>query len=164
MSHYPNGPTYSEVTLTTTTTVANTVTETNLFSHTLPIRFLRVGRTMELRLLGRVSSTTGTETCTIRIKLAGATIATFVIPAAVMTAAPVRVQFILTNRTEGTSGQTWWYAEMLANGIAYQSVPTAVLTYNTSGVTTALAVTAQWSAADAGNTISVDLGTLFSHN
>jgi hypothetical protein len=150
-------------------TVANTASETSLIptgvgSATLAADAFSVGRVLKIRLAGKYSSKgTPAGNITLKIKL-GSTVVNASAAHAVdasETDQSWRMEVCITCRTTGATGtvigQTAWeHAALNAGNTGMevaQMVATGVVTINT---TTSLAVdaTAQWSTADASNTIT----------
>ncbi|MDQ3232675.1 MAG: hypothetical protein M3Q07_12725 [Pseudobdellovibrionaceae bacterium] len=141
------------------TVVANTVTETAIVSNNLPANSLAVAQTLHLLLLGRYSTANAIDTLTIRFKIGGTTLLAIVSTAAAVTNAPLSADLTGTTRTIGTSGTFWSFVQATINNLLKNATATAATTINTT-TALALSVTAQWSAADPGNTLSLDQSLL----
>jgi hypothetical protein len=139
----------------TSTTVANTTTETNLFTTTYLANTLRLGEQIRLRLRGRYSTNGALQICTLRVKFGGTTIHTQATASASVTNVFWTIDTEVTIRTLGAAGTAWWYDIMRLNAAIFEVGATAAQTIDTTG-SLALTVTAQWSAANANNTISAD--------
>lgn len=140
---------------TSSTTVANTTDETTVFTTDIPSNSWLAGKILKLLLLGRYSTANGTDTVTIRFKIDGSTILSMVSTAASVTNAPLIGEFITTMRTIGATGTIWPFLTGAINNVKKDSPGTAATTVDTTGDLT-FSVTVEWSAADAGNTLSVD--------
>jgi hypothetical protein len=150
-------------------TVANTTTETSLIptgvgSATLAANSFSVGKVLKIRLAGKYSSKGAPAgNITLKIKL-GSTVVNASAAHAVdagETDQFWRMDLCLTCRTTGATGTVigqaaWEHAAVAAGNTGMEiasMIATAAVTINT---TTSLAVdaTAQWSTADASNTIT----------
>jgi len=142
-------------------TIANTASETAFdSSYTIPADTLEAGMIVRVRLFG-VFSTTGTPTLQLRIKLGSTTYidtGAITLPSSV-TDMGFCVDAQLVVHSAGATG------EIDAQGVAMLGLTTAtaqaVTIPNTSTVTTdttgslALSATAEWSTADADNTVTL---------
>ena len=142
------------------TTVANTTTETQLATSTIAANEMAVGKVFLFRIAGRYSTANGTDTVDIRFRLnsAGGThLGTLVVTstAAAVTNAPFALELLLTCRTTGGSGTVWVNINGHLNNVSKAATATAVTTVDTTVAENILA-TADWSAADAGNTITCE--------
>lgn len=157
-------------TQTASVTVANTTTETSLFSTgqgslTLPINTLTTGKRVRWTLMGVISDT-GTPTLNMRIKVGGSTIAS---TGAVALAGTVsnrawRLQFELTCRSVGASGTvigqgSFWYDNSTNLGTTEGIAMTATATVDTTAQLT-LDATAEWGTADPADTLTVTNATV----
>lgn len=158
------------------TAVANTTSETIIFPNvTIPANYMQDGRVLRLRIFGQYSNT-ATPTLTYRLRWGGVAGTVLAATAAVttpsgVTAATWNLDIMIQTRSNGSAGS------IMANGDAsvYAAVAPTVASATGSaadtpitagGVTTpaavtvdltadtALAVTAQWSAASASNTLT----------
>lgn len=158
------------------TAVANTTSETIIFpNNTLPANFMQNGRVLRITAYGR-HSTTGTPTLTFRLRwggVAGTVLAATgaMVTGSAVTAAMWKVETYAQVRSNGATGTilavgnarlgedatstvgsaTNAGAEdfMGSAGVATPAAVTVDLTADT-----ALAITAQWSAASASNTLT----------
>lgn len=171
------------------TAVANTVTETILFPNVvIPANYMQDGRAVRLVLYGRYGNVvTAVPTITFRARwggVAGTVISAsgaIVTSAVAMTAALWRIEILIQTRANGATGTLFTMGEVLMTtntaptfgtvtnygvgslmGSAGLATPAAVTVDLTAD--TALAVTAQWSAANASNTITGHLYTIESLN
>lgn len=164
------------------TAIANTTTEAIIFPNiTLPANYLADGRTMRLTAYGR-HSTTGTPTLVFALRWGGVG-GTIIAQSGALTcgsgvtAAPWKIVLLLTVRSNGATGTvfvmgeaTCWddavgstgsatnapgIAAMCSAGAATPAAVTVDLTTDT-----ALALTADWSAASASNTLTGHLEVL----
>lgn len=152
-------------TQTATRTIANTVTETSLFTTgvgtlTLPANFFLAGKTIRLVLTGTLADT-GTPTVRLRLKYGSTTIidSTAQTLAALTGTEEWRATCELTCRAAGASGTIAgdiWFAYDTATGTgAIQGLniapTTATVDTTASG---AIDLTWEWGAADVANTVS----------
>jgi hypothetical protein len=148
-------------TQTADATCANTTTETTLTSTgvgtlTLPANFFVAGKTIKLLAYGFHSSTSG-ATVTIRVKLGSTTILTATGASGSDTNAGIIMDTVITCRTTGASGTVAGqgvYTEIGNTPNFRQMTNTAAVTVDTTA-SQAITMTAQWSAASAGRTITV---------
>jgi hypothetical protein len=148
-------------TQTADATCANTTTETTLTSTgvgtlTLPANFFVAGKTIKLQAYGFHSSTSG-ATVTIRVKLGSTTILTATGSSGSDTNAGIIMDTVITCRTTGASGTVAGqgvYTEIGNTPNFRQMTNTAAVTVDTT-TSQAITMTAQWSAAAAGRTITV---------
>lgn len=165
--------------------VANTITETILFPNlTIPANYLQDGRTLRLTVYGRFSNVvTAVPTLTFRARwggVAGTVIAAsgaMVTSAVSMVNAMWKMELIIQVRSNGSTGTVFSvgnvelgtnaaptagtvtnYGMESLMGSAGVSTPAAVTVDLTAD--TALALTAQWSAAAAGNSVQGHVYTL----
>lgn len=168
------------------TAIANTTTEAIIFPNiTIPGNYLSDGRVLSLKAYGR-HSTTGTPTLVFALRWGGVG-GTVVAQSGALTcgsgitAAPWEVELLLQVRTNGAAGtvfvtghvKAWDDAVgttgsatnapgIAAMGSAGAATPAAVTIDATAD--TALALTADWSAASASNTLTGHNYFLWSHN
>lgn len=167
------------------TAVANSTTEAILFPNiTIPGNYLADGRVLRVKAFGRYGNVvTAVPTITFRLRWGGvagtvlAASAAIVTSATAMTAALWNVELLLQVRTNGATGTVfamgdltlttntaptfgtvtnYGVASMMASaGLATPAAVTVDLTADT-----ALSLTAQWSAANASNTITGHIYTV----
>jgi hypothetical protein len=153
--------------LTSAFTLANSTTETQALVFSIPANFMAAGTTFLLSGFGVVSTVAATGgTVTWRVRIGSTTltgnIATSLAPAtaAGITTIAFELMVLVTVRTAGASGT------VIGNGSSSGNVGTAgALVYTGSGTTATVAVdttaaklvelTAQWSAANASNTVTL---------
>lgn len=150
------------------TAIANTTTEAIIFPNlTVPANYMQDGRAMRSTLSGRVGAT-GTPTLTFKIRWGGVSgtilAQTAAVTLAAVTAAIFRIELEIQTRSNGSSGslfvigQVNWGATIKTTntpdmmGSAGATVPAAVTADLTAD--TALSITADWSAADASNSLT----------
>lgn len=143
--------------LVSTTEVVNTTTETEVYNKPLAPNSLRPKRTIKVNLFGEYSSVNNSDTVTIKVKVGGTVVGTVTTAAAVVTDAPVSIHCTITVRTIGSTGALVAYTEAdLDNGGA-DNASTSETGIDTTTQNT-IQVTATWSAADTGNTVSIHQG------
>lgn len=158
------------------TAIANTTTETIIFPNiTIPANYLQDGRVLRLVAFGR-HSTTATPTLTFRLRWGGVAGTQICASGAItcgsgVTAAMWRLEAIIQVRANGSAGSVFAVgeaevAEDAANTVGSATNATAVGLMGSAGVATpaavtvdltadtALAISAQWSAASASNTLT----------
>jgi hypothetical protein len=168
------------------TAIANTTTEAIIFPNiTIPANYLQDGRVIRITAYGR-HSTTGTPTLTFALRWGGVS-GTIIAQSGALTLgsavtnAPFKVELLLQTRSNGSTGTvfvmgsaTCWddavgstgsatnapgIAAMCSAGAAVPAAVTVDLTADT-----ALAITADWSAASASNTLTGHIYVVESFN
>lgn len=142
--------------ITSTTTVANTTTETTIFTGTLAANALKDGNILKTLCMGVVSTANASDTVTLRVKIGSTTIATVATTAGNVTNEPWNLSSIMTVRSVGATGTVSNFTKINVSG-ADNSTANEATTVDTT-VSEDITVTAQWDAADAGNTISIYQG------
>jgi hypothetical protein len=140
-----------------TTTVANTVTETTIYTATLAANELSAGKVIQLQGYGRYSTANGTDTWAVKVYVGAAVVATINSSAANVTNTPFDAKVIFTCRTSGVTGTVWSYARVSSNRASLSNPGTSATTVDTT-ISNILKVTITWSSANAGNTFSLDQG------
>lgn len=142
----------------TDTTVANTTTETTVYTIPMAANYLTPGKMLDIAIHGIFSSVAGPNgVCTIRIKCAGITLATFATVAQANTNTPYRIEIEATCRAIGASGSIISFGEYTegttntAETVTRYSGATATLDTTTDNT---LTVTMQWATANASNTLT----------
>lgn len=151
--------------ITADVTVANTLTETTVFTQPHGANYLVVGKMEEIRLYGVASSLQNgnSNTLTVRLKYAGSTLGSFVVPEAVRSGVGWEMHIATTTRAIGAGTTSiQYFADFDLNGTATDNVIAGLSTGNDSTAAQPTTVTFQWSDADAGNTITVQQGRAFS--
>lgn len=168
------------------TAMANTTTETILFPNvTIPANYMQDGRVLKVTAFGRIG-TTGTPTLVIALRWGGVSGTVITQTGALtlgsgVTAAPWQFEAFIQTRSNGSSGTVFAMGNFVswddavgstgsatnAPGIAAATsagaaTPAAVTVDLTAD--TALAITGDWSAASASNTITGHLYIIESLN
>lgn len=145
---------------TASASVANTASETTMIgsgagSLTLASGFLTVGKTLKLIAAGIVS-TTGTPTLTIKLKLGSTVILTsgaITMPDTISNKM-LRIEATLTCRATGGSGSVFAQGIIHVDNTVIPFFATAAVTVATN-TSQAVDLTAQWSAGDPANTLTI---------
>lgn len=168
------------------TAIANTTTEAIIFPNiTIPANYLQDGRVVRITAYGR-HSTTATPTLTFALRLGGVS-GTVVAQSGALTcgsgvtAAPWKVELLLTVRSNGSTGTVFVQGEAICWDDAVGSTGSATNAPGIAAMTSAgaatpaavtvdltadqsLSLTADWSAASASNTLTGHLYTVESLN
>lgn len=160
VKQYPNGALFKQ---TSSSTVANTVTETTLIDGgqgtlTLPANFFKVGRGVRLTARGFHSST-GNPSITIRFKLGGTTVASGIATSGNGSSDGWEISVDCVCRSEGVSGTVvaaGYYDEHHTNGAKIGVLNTSPVTIDTT-TSKAVDLTVEWGAASASNTITTQI-------
>jgi hypothetical protein len=140
------------------TTVSNTTTETTLWTEALSANAMKVGRIYKLHCDGICSNVANTDDLTLNLYFGGTLIGTLAPVTKTYTTAEWDLDVNVTIRTVGASGTMAVHGEMyIFDGnegkfIALHSIDTTAAN--------SMTLKAQWSAAKAGNTISIYQGSL----
>jgi len=137
----------------TTTTVANTLTETTIYTAPLGASDAVAGKIYRIPFFGVVSSSSTSEELTIRFKIDGITITTVVAIPKNLADASFSGHLVLIIRTIGASGTLAAHACYSVDSVPQESPP--ILTSIDTTTASTLTITVQWSAADAENTLSL---------
>lgn len=141
----------------TTTTVANTVVETVIYSITVPGDELRVGSMVTLEVYGYFSTANASDTFTMRLKKNSTTVLSVTSSPKSSTNAAFDTKAVFTIRSLGVGGTSIGHliTEIDSTAVSVSElVPSAI---DTTASTT-FSVTIQWSAALNGNTLSCTQG------
>lgn len=135
------------------TTVANTLTETEILTSPLDADTLYAGKLIILHILGKYSTKNIGNTFTLRLKLAGATILSAICQSKTVTDDPFSAQGFLTIRTIGESGTYVVQDRVSLGNQSLNSSPN----YGSINTTTInhLSVSVQWIAAEPENSFTL---------
>lgn len=150
------------------TAVANTTTETIIFPNvTIPANYMQDGRMLRLRAFGKLS-TTGTPTITFALRWGGVSGTLLATSEAITTATASAntawsMEALIQTRSNGATGSLFVMGDVTVNltastntsgafGVSGFDAPAAVTVDLTAD--TAFAITADWSAASASNTLT----------
>lgn len=147
----------SDVIITADDTVADTTTETTVFTKNLQRKTLSEGVVISTRILGRYSTANGTDTFTARLKVGGTTVDSLTSTAATVTNGGVDIEFVFTVRTGGASGALIAHTSAVFNDEVKSVADTSTTAVDTTSAND-ITLTIEWSAADAGNTFTISQG------
>jgi hypothetical protein len=141
-------------------TIANSTTETEIFSQAHGANYLQVGKLEEIVIQGIISSlNTGlpaANALTVRIKYVGATIGTFTILKSATANRNYEIHVRVTCRAIGAGTTTMQvHANCDVEGTATDPVFNGTITALDSTTAQATTITVQWDAASASNTTTV---------
>ena len=143
----------------TTTTVANTTTETEIFTYDIDANSLAERSIISLYMTGVYSNSAANEDFKIRYKLNGVTIHELTRAGGNVSAIGWRASWSASIRTLGAAATLSDYAEYLDNEGIQAIEALATHTFNSTATTT-LSATIQWDTANVGNTFSITQGIL----
>lgn len=140
-----------------TTTVANTTSETEIFNCSIAADSLAVGNLFKVIAVGVASNASAADILTIRVKVGGVTVITIVNSARNFTNDDLHINAIATQRTLGVTGSRAVHFDLSIGGdtSAVNGVATIDTTSNMD-----VSITAQWNNAKAGNTMSLYQGIM----
>lgn len=140
--------------------VANTTTETTVYTSTINANEFITNDVYSVRLNGIYSQASGSgDNFTMRVKIGGTTVATITSSNGNVTNTPFDAEFVGTVRSTGVSGTIQTYFKGEFDNINKSSANTAATTIDTTA-SNDITVTIQWSAAKTGNTITIQQGFL----
>lgn len=149
--------------ITATTTVANTVTETTLFSYTVNPNELHNDEVVKIELSGFYSTASAAESFTLNYYLGSTLLASVMNSRGNNTNAGWKSIYELTTRSVGVSGTLIDFADYSDNS-GYSIQPGLTTTAIDTTTTNTLTVKIVWTAAKAGNTFSLTQGRItFTH-
>ena len=141
--------------VSTSTTVANTVTKTTVPQGVTAANSLDAQQTIILHAYGRYDVANGTDTFGVTGSMAGVDVVATSSPTAAVTGGVIAIRFICTVRSTGGGGTVWGFLEANINNQWVSVANTTTITVN-MGATNTPRIQVQWSAADLGNTLSID--------
>lgn len=103
--------------ITSSSTVANTTTETTIYTEEIGADELHTGKIVKCNLLGAYSTANGADTFIIRFKLGGVTLESKESVAQNVTNGPWEINYVFTIRTEGASGTLTDYVSSIFNDV-----------------------------------------------
>jgi hypothetical protein len=147
----------SDGAVTADTTVADTTTETTIYTQAISADELYEGLMVHAKIIGHYDTSSASDFFTARLKVGGTTIETLVSSAANITDGYFDIEFNFTVRSTGSTGSIIASAKGNFDG---ENVQTASQSADTIDTTTAedITVTIQWDAADAGNSLTITQG------
>ena len=139
-------------------TVANTLTETTIFTGSVLANTLTIGKIYKITARGKFSTANANVKLTPRDKLNGATVATLESALGNVTDVAGLVDTILSVRTIGVTGTVSCFVAMELNEktLIANTSSTVVNTTNGNNMT----ITAQWDEARVNNIATIDQGCL----
>lgn len=140
-------------------TVANTTTETEIFTSTVLANEFHPGYVVRSRLNGYYSTANASDTFTIRYKIGGTTILSFTSDANNVTNTPFDLEFLTTIRSIGGSGTEISFGSITADNVDKDTTETSTSSIDTT-IDLSFSITVQWDNADASNTITLTQGYL----
>lgn len=142
---------------TTDTTVANTTTETTIYSISRPANQANVGKQVILRTMGYYSTNSASDVFTVRLKIGSTTIASFTTSGKNVANSWFDTEWVFTIRTLGASGTLIGMIKTESDtdsGISHATSTTAIDTT----ITNTFSITIQRWAASAWNTLTAAQG------
>lgn len=139
----------------TVTTVANTVTETALNSYTIPASTLAANRALRVTGTGVYSTANATDTVTLRFKIGGTAWHSITSTAASVTNVQWSASWVIVVATTGAGGTAESQLPWAFINSVFKSDPNTATESIDTTVSRLVEVTAQWSAAVAGHTLSI---------
>lgn len=140
-------------------TVANTTTETTIYTAPIAANYLTAGKMINIKLYGRfgTNGTGGSNLYTIRVKLSGVTVLTVNSTSANSTNRPFDIDLRSTIRSIGSSGSIISYGKTQQDNLT-PNIEIGSLTAIDTTVNNTLTVTVQWASANPNNTITLEGG------
>jgi len=135
-------------------TVADTVTETTVWTGTLAIDSIRPYKVYRVNFYGKFSTANASATVTIRIKLNSTVVVILTSTGGTVTDDFWHGSATLTARTIGVTGTVSGHGDVML-GVKSVHTNTSSIIVDTTAATNII-VTIQWSAALAGNTLTLD--------
>jgi len=135
-----------------TVTVANTTTETTIWTAGMDADCLVAGNAFMMHADGTIDSASAADTITLRVKVGGVTMATLVSGAKQLTGAHWHLDANATQRTIGATGSRAIHLDLIVD--EYATVVIGLGTVDTTANMN-ITLTAQWNNAKAGNTVSL---------
>lgn len=151
------GGTALTVSDTANTTVTNSTSEDTLITLTVPIASLVDGALLEVRAGASVTNSAAVQTCTIRLKVEGSTIAWGTYSGGV-TSTPTQAFFSLSAIRSGSNLSIMWAG---ASGGAAVTPTTGVTSTVAITGDVDIIVTAQWGAASMNNVVRSRYGAAY---
>jgi hypothetical protein len=133
-----------------TVTVANTTTETTVYTASVPANSWVAGNVLDMTMFGEISNDVGGDDVTVNVKVGGTTIATVVTDGRRLTNTCWEIRGHSIIRTVGESGTAAWLMTLRIDGQDTDFTCSDAGTYDTTGALD-ITVTATWEAEDADN-------------
>jgi hypothetical protein len=139
-----------------TTTVANTVTETAIYTAVIPGNALRLKNHLQLFACGQLSTHDASDTVTFKLYFGPTLIGSVVTVPKIVTNVPWELNSYITIRTIGSSGTFSNYIKVNIENVGFAfNVPSTAID---TTIADNLVLKILWSSADVGNTIQIDQG------
>lgn len=133
-------------------TVANTVTETTLYTGIISANEMNANMAFRVTVLGRYSALVA-DHFTLNFKQGGTTFLSIASAAATVTNAYWKAEFIVVCRTTGAAGTVISTARLISNNLTQSAADTGTHTLDTTAAQN-ITITVTWSAASASDTIT----------
>ena len=143
--------------VTTSTTVVATTTETTIYTEPFATSSISVGKMFHIDLYGRYSTGNSSDYVTLNYYVDGVKVISSQSFPKNVTNAPWKTELTCTFRSLGVTGTISCYAAADYNNTGSDSIPTSATVINTNTAAD-FYVKAQWSAATAGNSLTVTQG------
>ena len=141
-------------TIISDTTVANTVTETTIYTEPISANEFHAHQLVKCRVLGRFSTANASDSFTARIKVGGTTIGTINSVSKNVTDVGFDIDFFFTIRSVGVTGTVFSHSTAIFDELAITDASTSTVTIDTT-TSNNITVTIEWDSADADNTVTV---------
>jgi len=141
--------------ITATTTVANTTTETTVFTGAIAADELRVGKVYRVRLYGSFSTQAASQALTLRSYVGSTEVGEIVLAPGNVTDEPWRGDITFTVRSTGATGSVSTFTALFVED--EHDAMTEATTVDTTAAED-ITLTAEWGAASAGNVFKVTQG------
>jgi hypothetical protein len=138
-------------------TVANTTTETLIYTAPMAANYLTAGKMINIKLYGRFGTNGAGNLYTIRVKLSGVTVLTVTSTSANSTNRPFDIDLRSTIRSIGASGTIISYGKTQQDNLTPNIEIGTLGTINTT-IPNTITVTVQWASASSNNTITLEGG------
>ena len=139
-------------------TVANTVTETILYTGSVAANTLTSGKVYRISTYGKFSTANASDSLKIRAKLNGVTLSDIDSVLGNVTNKAGSVETYLTVRSIGTTGTVSCFCSLQLDEKIYHADISSTLVDTTTGNN--IEITAQWDTANEGDTMTIDQGFL----
>jgi hypothetical protein len=143
--------------ITSTVTVADTTTETTIFTGTIAANALRAGNVLKVYAKGVLSNDSASDDITLRGYIGSTLLGTFNPAIGNVTDALWHLDAMFTVRSVGASGSVAWAADFDIDGNTTEGEDISTVDTTASEDFT---VTVEWDNAKAGNTISIYQGII----
>lgn len=144
----------SDYAIITPVTVANTVTETTVFTASLPANSMSAKDVFDIALRGYFSTANASDTFTVSMKIGGTTVTSVTLSAHSVTDAPFHADLTSTIRTIGATGTVSAFMDCDIDNVSQDSYTSSTVVDTTGS--NDITVTVQWDNALAGNTFTLD--------